>query len=339
MPKAKIAIVKGPERKKNLLDAIKIIEPEVKKAIKEKNSKALFIKVNTTCFDCLPSITHPKALEAALKYFYPKFKEVIIGDSSDAFREKKNNPYSSLKKNFPKIKFSDLTEFKAKKYSAEMIGGSKKNAVVSLLPEEAFTVSLALPKTHDCYVFTGCTKNMFGCTIKGRGYVHGLRMMQRVFLNNVIESNKFKDKNLIKALMAAKADLHLMDAFTGMQGNGPVLGEQIRLSYAMAGLDGIAVDSIASRLFCIEEVPYLKLLERKGFGVGDAKKIELIKKGFKELDELKIKARLHYTYKYQIIDPKEKFLFPVPDLNLIKDSLSFGLPAKFIKRMMTRNEE
>jgi len=334
MSKARVAIVKGPERKKNLLNAIKLIEPEIKKAIKEKNSRALFIKVNTTCFDCLPSITHPKALEAALEYFYPKFKEIIIGDNSDAFKEEKNNPYFFLKKAFPKIKFSDLTEFKAKKYSAEMIGGSKKKATVSLLPKEAFAISLALPKTHDYYVFTGCTKNMFGCTIKGRGYVHGLRMMQRVFLNNVIESNKFKDKNLVKALSASKADLHLMDAFTGMHGNGPVLGEQIRLGYAMAGLDGVSVDSIASKLFSIEEVPYLKLLEKKGFGIEDTKKIELIKKGFKELDELKIKAKLHYTYKYQIIDSSEKFLFPVPDFNLIKDSLSFGLPARFIRRII-----
>src|SRR3989338_2540926 len=149
----KISIVKGNNRKENIARAIKLIEKDIEEAIKKKKSKKLFIKVNAIDTKLPLACTHIDALDSVLSIFYSKFEEIIVGDNSFAFIKNNGVPYKKLSGKFPKVKFSGLTEFQTENIEFKKLDGAATGKI-SLLPRKAFTISLALPKTHDAFVYT-----------------------------------------------------------------------------------------------------------------------------------------------------------------------------------------
>ncbi|MBI2046982.1 DUF362 domain-containing protein [Candidatus Pacearchaeota archaeon] len=181
----KISIAKGESRKENIKKAVRLIEKDIEKAIKSKKSKRLFIKVNAIDTNFPLACTHPDALEVVLEIFCPKFNEVIVGDNSFAFTQYGGEYYKQALNRFPKVRFSDLAEFESDKIDFETLNGIETGKV-SLLPRQAFSISLALPKTHDAFVYTGCLKNMFGCVIKNRNGLHAMKLYERMILNKYV---------------------------------------------------------------------------------------------------------------------------------------------------------
>lgn len=305
---AKVSVVAGASRKANILRAIKLMESDISKAVKEKNSDVLFVKVNGIDSNFPLACTAPSALEVVLEHFHKKFGKIIVGDNSFTFY-KENNIYSHLKEKFENIRFSNLTEFPYEKIRLETIYGDKE-ADVSLLPKKAFTVSLALPKTHDFFVFTACSKNMIGCVISERGSVHALKFGDRPFLNRLAKSIIQSRENLANVIGSVKPDVSVLDGFYGMDRDGPVLGRKINLGIALCGLDSIAVDSLAAKICGFNYVPYLDICGKKGIGTTNLEKIKILKEGFERLEEISKKFKPHYLYKYQIAsEPKMSFPF------------------------------
>lgn len=178
---SRVAIVKGNDRKDNIKKALELMKNDIEESIQTKNPDTLFIKINVIDNNYPLACTHPAALETVLEFFYDKFEKIIVGDNSFVFtKNPESHMYSHLKEKFEKIKFSDLTEFDSKEISFKNIDSNEKSRI-SLLPNEAYTISLSLPKTHDTVIFTGCVKNMFGCVIEGRPLLHGLKIYNRVF--------------------------------------------------------------------------------------------------------------------------------------------------------------
>ena len=184
----KVAIVRGSDRKTNIKESLKLLDGDIKRSIKKKNSDILFVKVNTIDPNFSLACTHLDALEAVLEYFVDDFNRIIVGDNSFAFSKSQDNIYSHLAKKFEKIEFSDLSEFESKRLMFKQINGSYRDARISSLPDRAFTISLALPKTHDAVVFTGCSKNMVGCLVENRVLIHGLDFYHRLLLDKAVKS-------------------------------------------------------------------------------------------------------------------------------------------------------
>jgi uncharacterized protein (DUF362 family) len=311
----KLSIVRGGSRKENIIKAIRLIEKDVDKTIEAKKSDQLFIKINAIDSNFPLACTHADALDAVLDAFYDRFSEVIVGDNTFVFYKNKGGPYEMVLKKFPKVRFSDLTEFDSEDITFRKLGGLKSIARISLLPRKAFTISLALPKTHDTFVYTGCLKNMFGCVIRNRGGLHAVSAYESIFNSRYVRSNEIKWHNLASVINKAMPDLCVLDAFEGMEGDGPIIGDAVIMETAMCSVDGIALDKLASKIYGFDHVPYLSMLPDKS----KVKDVEIIREGFKNLSEISRNFRKHYKYKYQIMSPKQ---ITIPALD-IKFALAF----------------
>lgn len=325
----RVSIVKGKNRKENLKKAISLIEKDIAKAIRTKKSNTLFIKINAIDSNFPLACTHIEALEAVLDVFYEKFKEIVVGDNTFVFTKNKGVPYNKILKKFPEIKFSDLTEFESENIEFKKINRGISVGEVSLLSRKAFTISLALPKTHDTFVYTGCLKNMFGCVIKNRGSLHAMNLYDRMFLNKYAKGNQLKWENLIEVIEKIKPDLCILDGYEGMEGNGPMFGTKVHLGLAMCSLDGIVLDKIAAKICGFNNIPYLLLLSNK-----NQKDTEIVKEGFDSINEISKKFKPHYNYKYQITT-KTNF-FPLLDVKLFFSLLrrSYRLKDKIISKFL-----
>ena len=313
----KVSIVRGNDRKENIKKAIMLTEKDIEKAIKSKKSKRLFIKVNAIDTNFPLACTHPDALEAVLEIFCPKFSEVIVGDNSFVFTQYGGEYYKQALNRFPKVRFSDLAEFESESIEFKTLNGIETGKV-SLLPRQAFSISLALPKTHDAFVYTGCLKNMFGCVIKNRNGLHAMKLYERMILNKYVKGNRMKWQNLTNVIQKTKPDLCILDAFEGMEGDGPIMGKRVEMGIAMCSLNGIALDKLASKICGLGHVPYLAMLS----GNSDNEEIEIIKEGFNDISEISRKFKMHYNTKYQT----------KTELNALMPLLDFRSGISLLKR-------
>ena len=325
---SKISIVKGEDRKENIIRAIKLIENDINKAIKNKKAKQLFIKVNAIDSNFPLACTHIDALDATLNNFYEQFDNIIVGDNSFVFTKDKGGVYRKILNKYSNVKLSDLTEFETENIEFKKLDGKISIGEISLLPRKAFTISLALPKTHDTFVYTGCLKNMFGCVIKNRGALHALKLYERVFLNKYVMGNKLKWDNLVNVIKKTKPDLCILDAYEGMENEGPLFGTKLHLGIAMCSLDGIALDMLASKICGLENVPYLSYFS------DNSNAPEIVKEGFGDIKEISRKFKPHYKTKYQIRTSTNS-LTPVIDIKFAISVLkrSYRLKDKIIEKI------
>src|SRR3989344_6295580 len=230
---SKISIVNGDNRARNIAAAIKLIKGDIEKAIRNKKSKQLFIKINAIDTNFPLACTHVDDLDSVLNIFYNKFNNVIVGDNTFVFGKNKGGIYRQILKRYPKIKLSDLTEFETENMKFKRLDGNVSIGKISLLPKKSFTISLAVPKTHDTFVYTGCLKNMFGCVIKNRSSLHAMNFYDWMFFNKSAKGNQLKWQNLIEVIKRTKPDLCILDGYEAMEGNGPIFGTKVHLGLAM----------------------------------------------------------------------------------------------------------
>ena len=288
-----LSIVKGDTRKGNIIKAIKPMQNMIHNSIRKKRTKKLFIKINAIDSKYPLACTHLDALDAVLSVFYNKFDSTFVGDNTFVFSEHKGGIYNKLLKKYPKITLTDLTGFGSEKIYFKKTDGTKTIGKFSLLPKKAYTISLALPKTHDTFVYTGCLKNMFGCVIKNRGGMHALNHVERLFFHKLVRTNEIKYENLINVINNIKPDLCILDGFQGMENEGPIIGTSIRMEFAMCSLDGISLDKLASKICGLDYVPYLSAFPNNP-------KIKIVKQGFEDLKEISKRFKPHYLTNYQI---------------------------------------
>ncbi len=324
----KLIIVKGSNRQSNIHKVLMFIKQDIKKAIKNKNSDILFIKINAIDINYLHACTHIYTISTVLNFFNKnfknKFKKIIVGDNAFAFTKSGGGPYKRLLKEH-KIILSDLGEFPSQEIEFKQLNHKLIKTKISKLPQIAFTVSLALPKTHDEFVYTGCLKNMFGCVLKKRVALHAISILERILIDKGVKANKLKKENLLRVFKKAPADLYILDGFTGMQGNGPVNGQQINLGICMCSMNGFIVDKLASRIIGLKKVPYLSDIDEKNF--------KIIKSGFNNLNQISKKFEPHYKIRYQLMQewkgmPKIDFKFLCHVLKR-----SYRIKDKFIEKI------
>ncbi|MFZ3077119.1 MAG: DUF362 domain-containing protein [Candidatus Aenigmatarchaeota archaeon] len=323
-----VSITKGGNRKDNIRTILGLMEKEIEKSIKEKGKETLFIKVNSLDSSVPKSCTHPDALEAVLEYFYGRFGRIVVGDNSACFMGGPNI-YSGLKQKFPKMEFSNLKEFGSEALEFEMLGGGA-TAKISSLPKDAYTISLALPKSHDNFIFTGCSKNMLGCVIENRQCVHAMKAHERLFLNNMVRGNALAVRNLVKTIKAAKPDLAILDGFEGMEGDGPAMGKMVEMGIALASLDCIALDRTAAKLCGFESVPYLDECVKQRIGSTDT---EIIKSGFSNLADISKKFEQHPLAKYQTM-AEMRTIFPKVNSSLVKSVMMNPHPHRMAAKVL-----
>ena len=148
--------------------------------------------------------------------------------------------------------------------------------------ESDFRISVGPPKTHECTIVTLSLKNMVVGSLQDRSTFHA--GFQAVHLN------------LYALAPLVAPHLAVIDAFQGMEGNGPVNGDSVDLRVAIASTDFVAADTVATRITGHEpeEIGYLVYCNRGGLGVGDLHRIHL--RGNVGLEEATVAFRKHPDY-------------------------------------------
>jgi len=123
-----------------------------------------------------------------------------------------------------------------------------------------YVISIARPKSHNCMVMTGVNKNMLmgaplnSATIGGqsvcpKNYMHGQNGWytgQHTNEDKCLAYNLYQIGNVI--FTAGSPSLSVLDAWEGMEGEGPIGGTSVMQYCAVAGIDSLAVDRLCAKL-------------------------------------------------------------------------------------------
>jgi uncharacterized protein (DUF362 family) len=88
------------------------------------------------------------------------------------------------------------------------------------------------------------------------------------------------------------ADLAVIDGVEAMEGDGPTSGDLVQCRWTIASFNPVTADALAAYLMGLDPVNigYLYLLDKKGFGPIDIKKMKILGNG--KVDKLRKKLRL-----------------------------------------------
>lgn len=263
---SKVGLIKGNNRYQNIIRALKLIEPDIKKNIKEKHS--IVIKPNFVSTTIQLAATHVDVVRAVLDFLKPLTDQKItiaegaaLGPTKEGFR---NFGYFDLEDEYD-IDFVDLNTdhyLKVELWDRNM--EPLKFRVAKTIADSDFRISLARLKTHDRVIATFSQKNIAVGALLDKPKIH--------------QGIKAINHNLAKLAEVIPPHLSVIDGFEGMEGEGPSYGRAVPMGIALSGLDFLAVDSTGARLmgFDPKEIGYLYYCWRKGLGELEQDKIEII---------------------------------------------------------------
>lgn len=161
----------------------------------------------------------------------------------------------------------DLVELEVPTYK------TLKKIKVPRLVAESSIISAAKLKTHSSTLVTLGMKNQFGLLpdkFKGKYHMRGMHKV-------ITDINKVLPPTIT-----------VVDGFVAMEGRGPSRGNPLEMNTIIAGVDPVAVDSIASRVMGFDpfSVPHIKMAYEEKLGeiddinvLGDG--VEAVKRIFK----------------------------------------------------------
>lgn len=256
--KYRVAIGKGDRRGDAAIRSLSEVREELRDAIRK--SQRIVLKPNLVDISRRDACTDISIIDSLLNSF-PELLDrnlrIAEGSSSGSTHE----GYKSLGyTDFCADHDIELIDVNSDDSRAIRIYDRKRDAfsvrASKTLLDSDLRISLTPAKTHDTVVITLSLKNCcVGSLVGGdKQLIHqGYQMI-----------------NLNLALLAKRLHPHfsLIDAFSPMQGDGPVYGECTHRGLAISGMNSIAVDSAASRImgFDPREVGYLFYSEEMGIG-------------------------------------------------------------------------
>jgi uncharacterized protein (DUF362 family) len=280
-----VSIAREASRYETVSKALKLISDDIEKTINGK--RKILIKPNFVSVYRQLAATHVDAVKAVLDFiqqFSPK--EVIIakGSAENTFVGFRNYGYINLKKDYD-VELIDLNE---DEYIEFPIFDEKLDEmnirIARTVVESDYRISTALLKTHDTVIVTLSLKNMVMGSVVGddKPKVH--------------QGYKAINLSLYKMAKFIPTHLAVTDGWRGMEGNGPVAGSSVDMKIALAGIDAIAVDSVAAYLmgFDPEEIGYLYYA--RNLGSSNSTKIDVV--GLKP-EEVRKKFKPHLSYEMQ----------------------------------------
>lgn len=134
--------------------------------------------------------------------------------------------------------------------------------------EASCIISVPSLKTHSMAKTTLSLKNLMG-SILPKGVMHG---------------NLHKKIPDLVSVLRSKMKFQIIDGIIGSSGS-ELGGKPVRMDLIIAGEDPVAVDTVGSAIigYGTDKAKYLTYAERKGLGIADLEKIEVIGKTIKEV--------------------------------------------------------
>ncbi len=264
--------------------------------------------------------THPALVKAVAKKVLEIGAEPFIGDAPGNAVVDVNSVYEIIGINKIAKELGIRTVNFFQEGTAEIPARANNKVKVLHISKTVLNadVIINLPKlkTHMMMLYTGAIKNMFGT-------IPGFHKTQAHF-----EAPNPQDfaAMLVDIYSATKPQLNIMDAIVGMEGTGPAAGTPREIGLILASADGVALDSIASRIIGYSpfDIPTTKIAATLKIGEANLEKIEVKGENIETLiikDFKKIKGFFNLTnnmpgFIYTIMSPIIKKLIRIrPKIN------------------------
>lgn len=281
---SRVALTAGDRRADNILNALRLIEPQIKKRLAGK--KRILVKPNVVLTNNQLSASHADCLEAILEFLTAHHKDgFVIADSSASGSAKagfENYDYYRLARKF-NVEFVDIDEENTvDRYVVDhRFRPQRVRMAAMLFDPDTFIVSSAMTKTHDRAVVTLSLKNIVvGAAKKDPGFRWGQKdsgSNDKTIIHGGRE-NAGINFNLFKLARELHPHLAVIDGFQGMEHNGPCAGTPVDHRVAVASTDWLAADRVATELMGFEfaKVGYLGFCAEAGLGEADLSRLEIL---------------------------------------------------------------
>jgi uncharacterized protein (DUF362 family) len=277
-PPAKVSLVKGNDRRDIVYQALKNIEDEILPSIGNKN---ILIKPNFVVTNRQLAATHADAVRGILDFLKPHHeKQILIGESTisreGTFDGYKNYGYLPLEKEY-NVKLVDLNH-QPWQYRYVFGQGHRPTPIriiSTFLDGDLYIISTAKMKTHDRAVTTLSLKNvLLGAPLND--YTKNDKRLTHTAYNFSREA--LLHYNMFHLAQEIYPDLGVIDGFVAMEGNGPVWGTPVDARVALASMDPLAMDILATKImgFDPSQIMYMTAMAEAGLGQGDLDKINVL---------------------------------------------------------------
>jgi len=277
-PTAKVALVKGNDRRQITYQALKKIEDQIFPAI---GNKKILIKPNFVVTNRQLAATHVDAVRGILDFLTPHHKrQIIIGESTTSkegtFDGYKNYGYLPLEKEY-NVKLVDLNKqpFQYRYVIGKAHRPTPIRIIATFLDPDLYIISAAKMKTHDRVVATLSLKNvLLGSPLND--YKTNDKWLTHA--DYTFRRDSLLHYNMFTLAQEIYPDLGVIDGFEAMEGNGPTSGTPVDARLAMASTDPLAMDTLATKLMGFDptQIMYLTTFAEAGMGQGDFDKIEVL---------------------------------------------------------------
>jgi len=277
-PLAKVSLVKGNDRREITYQALKNIEDEVLASI---GGKKILIKPNFVTTKRQLAATHADAVRGILDFLRPHYKkQIIVGESTASkagtFDGFKNYEYLPLEKEY-NVKLVDLNKGS---YEYRYVFGKGHRPqpiriISTFLDPNLFIISAAKMKTHNRVVTTLSLKNVIlGAPLND--YKKNDKRLTHAAYNFSREA--LLHYNMFHLAQEIYPDLGVIDGFVAMEGRGPGGGTPVDARVALASMDPLAMDILATKVmgFDPSQIMYLTAMAEAGMGQGDLDKIKVL---------------------------------------------------------------
>jgi len=287
MPRPVVALVKGSDPFQMVDQGLRLLGGL--NSIIKPNMK-IFLKPNLCAIKTWKtgSTTDPQVIEAFVNLINDKTKDITIVESNhggiDADLSFRVLGYKELAEKLD-IKLLNVSRGKLVEIENPNALFLKKVKLHEELLDCEAMINFPVLKTSEKSLVTLSLKNMFGVL------PYRIKAKLHPFINEVI-----CDVNTL-----IKTSLVIVDGRIGMEGNGPVNGEPVKMDLMIFGTDPVAVDSIGTKImgFKPENVPHIRLAEEKGIGstkeitvIGE--KLEKVQRKFRPAGKISYGWKLRY---------------------------------------------
>ncbi|MBM4026933.1 MAG: DUF362 domain-containing protein [Planctomycetes bacterium] len=276
---AKVTLIKGNDRREIVFATLKNIEDEVMASIGRK--KRILVKPNFVSTTRPLAASHVDEVRGILDFFKPRFQgEIVIGESAagrgGTFEGYQNFGYLPLEKEYG-VKLVDLN---AQPWVYRYVFGKDHNPIPiriisTFLDRDTYIVSAAKMKTHDRAITTLALKNVLIGAPLNDGKRNDKGLTHQAYNFTPKETLHF---NMFHLAQEIWPDLGIIDGFEAMEGNGPVSGTPVDAKVALASLDSLALDIVATKIMGFDpmKVPYVQPMIDAGMGQGDPAKMQVV---------------------------------------------------------------
>jgi uncharacterized protein (DUF362 family) len=248
MPKSMQKTVKIFRVKEDINDIVK--EAVANSGLRGK--RTIFIKPNLSHPEYLPGVvTSPELMSQLVGLLRDGNSEVIVGESNGfnypcwtAFD--KTGAQEAVQKAGGTV--INLSEDKVVEVKFQGNTPLKRLFLPKTILDADAVVDLPLMKTHEFMAYSGAIKNLFGCVPSNK----------RIYLHPYLPEVFYRLYTLFKP------QLTIMDARTGIEGNGPTKGKPVKMDLMLTGNDALAVDIVSAQAMMLNwKETYLNYIAKK----------------------------------------------------------------------------